>query len=295
MACLLARVFSHSLHRNFFYLLQFLPEDLQHTRSRMNRMGLSVVCFIRKNWSKSSNNGIVYNEVGLQCIGATFIRQKTRFFYNGFTGATVSGRSIGSCDFGNIVPVNVPKCQSGKIHVSWRKMLRSCMNFTIWNPVFTLLFRMLHTLIQERHNHNESCVKVFRITQKVRIYLANEGSGIGFFSTDLGHILWNNVDNEFGVMLRGKGPYKPDMANDIVRIHSVMIYTDLIEYDFVGNAKFPLLHCFFSNSAPKSDDIITPLDKTWTIRYLATCNLDHCSKLLFIIFTKTWETRALDK
>ena len=68
-----------------------------------------------------------------------------------------------------------------------------------------------------------------RKTQKVEICLANEASGIAFFSTDLGHIFGNNVGNEVGVMLRGKGPHKPEFAYDIVRIHSLMIYTDLIE------------------------------------------------------------------
>ena len=46
------------------------------------------------------------------------------------------------------------------------------------------------TLIQERHNHNETSitVKVSRRTQKVEIYFAKEESGPAFFSTDLGHI-----------------------------------------------------------------------------------------------------------
>ena len=82
-------------------------------------------------------------------------------------------------------------------------------------------------------------------TQKVEIYFANEGSGLGFFSTDLGHIFESFVGNEFGVMLRGKGPYEREFAYDIVRIHSLMIYTDLIEYNFVGDTKAPLLRFFF--------------------------------------------------
>ena len=64
----------------------------------------------------------------------------------------------------------------------------------------------MNTLIQERHNHSENCirVKVSRRTQKVEIYLANEGSGLAFLSTDLEHIFGNNVCNEFGVKLREK-------------------------------------------------------------------------------------------
>ena len=72
----------------------------------------------------------------------------------------------------------------------------------------------LNTLIQERHNHSENCitVKASRRTQKIEIYLTNEESGLAFFSMDLGHIFGSNVGNEFGVILRGKGPHKPESA-----------------------------------------------------------------------------------
>ena len=106
----------------------------------------------------------------------------------------------------------------------------------------------MNTLIQERHNHSENCitVKVSRraLDQKVEIYLANEGSSLAFFSTDLGHIFGSNVGNEFGVMLRKIGPHEPEFAYDIVRIHSLLIYTDMIEYNIVGDTKAPLLRCF---------------------------------------------------
>ena len=91
-----------------------------------------------------------------------------------------------------------------------------------------------------------------RKTQKVEIYLANEGSGLAFFSTDLGHIFGSNVGNEFGVMLRGKGPLKPDFAYDIVGIHS-LLYTDLIEYNIFGDTKASSLRSFHF----KAGDIIT--------------------------------------
>ena len=114
-------------------------------------------------------------------------------------------------------------------------------------PSITDIVEPMNILIQERHNHSENCikVKVSRRTQKVKIYLANEASGLAFFSTDLGHNFRSNVGNEFGVKLRGKGPHKPEFANDIVRIHSLMIYTDLIEYNIVGDTKTPLLRWFF--------------------------------------------------
>ena len=125
-------------------------------------------------------------------------------------------------------------------------------------PSITDIVEAMNILIQERHNHSENCIKVELSgkTQKVEIYLANEGSGLAFFNTDLGHSFGSNVGNEFGVMLRGKGPHKPEFAYDIVRIHSLMIYTDLIEYKIVGNTKAPLLRCFPFISKLKSGDII---------------------------------------
>ena len=93
-------------------------------------------------------------------------------------------------------------------------------------PSTTDIVEAMNILIHERHNHSENCIKVevSRRTQKVEIYLANEASGLAFFSTDLGHIFGSNIGNEFGVMLRGKGPHKPEFVYDIVRIHSLMIY-----------------------------------------------------------------------
>ncbi len=71
--------------------------------------------------------------------------------------------------------------------------LEPCLYLSITDIVEAMNF-----LIQERHNHSENCinVKVSRRTQKIEIYLANERSGLAFFSTDLGHIFGSNVGNE---------------------------------------------------------------------------------------------------
>ena len=110
----------------------------------------------------------------------------------------------------------------------------------------TDIVEAMNRLIQERNNHNETCitVKVSRKTQKVVILLANDSSGLAFCSTDLGHIFGNNVGSEFGVLMIGKGPHEPEIAYDIVSIHSLMIYSDLVEYSIVGDTKAPLLRCF---------------------------------------------------
>ena len=96
-----------------------------------------------------------------------------------------------------------------------------------------------------------------RRTQKDAIYSANEGSGLALFSTEMGHIFGSTVGNEFGVMLRGKGLHKPEFAYDIARINSLVIYTDLIEYNIVGDTKAPLMRFFPFFSKLKAGDIIT--------------------------------------
>ena len=99
----------------------------------------------------------------------------------------------------------------------------------------------MNTFIQGRNNHNETCitVKVCRRTQKIIILLSNDTSGLAFSSTDLGHIFRNNVGNKFGVLMIVKGPHEPEFTNDIVRIHSMMIYSNLVEYNIFGDTKPP--------------------------------------------------------
>ena len=55
----------------------------------------------------------------------------------------------------------------------------------------------------------------------------------------------------------GKGSHEPTFAYDIVRIHSIMIYTDFVKYNIVGDTKAPLPRCFPFLSKLKSCDLIT--------------------------------------
>ena len=123
----------------------------------------------------------------------------------------------------------------------------------------TDIVEAMNTLIQERNNHRDTCIliKVSRVTQKVKVYLANEESSLAFFSTDLGHIFGRDVRNDSGILMRGKEPHEPSFAYDIVRIHSLMIYTDIVEYNIVRDTKAPLLRCFPFMSKLNSGDIIT--------------------------------------
>ena len=126
-------------------------------------------------------------------------------------------------------------------------------------PSITDIVETMNMLIQEKNNHNKTCipVKVSRRTQKVLIMLANYTSGLAFCSTDLGHVFGNIVENEFGVMVIGKGPHEPKFAYDIVRIHSVILYSDLVASNIVGDSKTPLLRCFHFILRLKGGDIIT--------------------------------------
>ena len=124
----------------------------------------------------------------------------------------------------------------------------------------TDIVEAMNTLIQEKNNHNETCiiVKVSRRSQKVIIILANNTSGLAFCSTDLSRIFGNNLGNQFRVLMKGKvPPHEAQFAYDIVRIHSLMICSDLVEYSIVGDTKAPLLRCFPFISKLKGGDIIT--------------------------------------
>ncbi len=117
----------------------------------------------------------------------------------------------------------------------------------------------MNTLIQERNNQRDTCItiKVSRVTQKVKVYLANEESSLAIFSTVLRHIFGGDVRNDLRILMSGKGRHEPTFAYDIVRIHSRMIYTDIVEYNIVGDTQAPLLRCFPFISKLKSGDIIT--------------------------------------
>ena len=114
-------------------------------------------------------------------------------------------------------------------------------------PSITDIAEAKNTLFQERHNHSENCitVEVSRRTQKVEINLANDESSLAVFSTDLEHICGSKAGNDFGMMFKRKGLHKPEIAYDILHMHSLMIQADLIEYNIVGDAKTPLLRCFY--------------------------------------------------
>ena len=85
----------------------------------------------------------------------------------------------------------------------------------------TDIVEAINTLMQERNNYRDTCItmKVSRVTQKVKVYLANEDSSPAIFCTDLGHIFEGDVRNDLGILMSGKGPQEPTFAYDITGFH----------------------------------------------------------------------------
>ena len=150
----------------------------------------------------------------------------------------------------------------GKVKFFDEKLSKFTSSYKLEAGLYTSItgiVKAINMLDQEKNNHNETCitVKVSRRTQKVAVMLEKDTSGLAFCSTDLSHIFVNKVGNEIGVLMKGKCPHQPEFAYDIVRFHSLKIYSDLVEYNIVGDTKAPLLRCFPFISKLKGGDIIT--------------------------------------
>ena len=164
----------------------------------MNKTRLSAVNFIRKRWSKSFNNGIVYNRVGSNASAQLFTDNTLSSFTNFLPGQL---NPEGQCEVAiseKSYPSMYQNVTEGIFMFFDKELSRSSEFYYLepgLYPSITDIVEAMNTLIQERHNHSENCytVKVSRRTQKVEIYLANEGSGVAFFTTDLGHIFGSKV------------------------------------------------------------------------------------------------------
>ena len=150
----------------------------------------------------------------------------------------------------------------GKFKFFDKKLSQSTATYNLEPGLYTSItdfVEAMNTLIQERNNHNETCITVkdSRRKQKYAIMLSNDISGVAFCSTDLVHIFGKNVGNKIRLLMMIKGPHETELAYNIVRIHSLMIYSDLVEYNIVGDTKTPLLRCFPFISKLKGKHIIT--------------------------------------
>ena len=60
-----------------------------------------------------------------------------------------------------------------------------------------------------------------------------------------------------GVFMSGAGPHFPKFPYDIVRKHTLMIYSDIVECNIVGDTKAAFLRCIPFTSKVKNGDIIS--------------------------------------
>ena len=75
---------------------------------------------------------------------------------------------------------------------------------------------------------------------------------------DLSHVFGYDLEqNQTGVIMKGKGLHYPQYSCDIIKTHSLMIYSDIMEYKKVGDTKTPLLRCIPFISKVKNGDIIS--------------------------------------
>ena len=73
---------------------------------------------------------------------------------------------------------------------------------------------------------------------------------------DLSHIFGCDLEqNQKGVTMKGKEPRCPQYSYDIIRIHSLLIYIDIIEHNKIGDTKTPLLRCIPFISKVKNGDL----------------------------------------
>ena len=117
-------------------------------------------------------------------------------------------------------------------------------------------------------------VSVDKISQKIALHLSENQSVFIIQSSDLCHIF--DCDYQTGVIMKQKGSHYPQFSYDIMKIHSSMTFSDIIEYKTVGDTKIPLLRCFPFVSKIKSGDIISTEQYT---KYQSFANLQF-KKLL---------------
>ena len=95
-----------------------------------------------------------------------------------------------------------------------------------------------------------------RKKQKVEIYREKEGSGLAFFSTDLGHICESNIGKELGVLLREKD-FKSQILMTTLSAYTLSWYTQTwLSTILLATTKAPLLRCFFFSKL-KSGDLLS--------------------------------------
>ena len=136
-----------------------------------------------------------------------------------------------------------------------KKNLKS-QNSNFWTPLYTFSVQLMlkpWALSFIRNTITKKTVSqlLSRGTQKFEVNIANDEYGLDFFGRHLEHVLRSKVQNEFGMELRRNGPHRPELAQDLNRIHILMTKRVTIENNSVCDANSPMLRCFSFNATLK--------------------------------------------
>ena len=177
---------------------------------------------------------------------------------------------MGGCYFRNIVPFMVPKRYRGKAYFhrwtrkSWGKKKESTDAYWNWIVSKICWYSCSHqwqnskTYRRKKKQQNQIYVSVDKITQQIAIHLPEDQSVLIIQIADLSHVFGYDLEqNQTGVIMKGKGLHYPQYSYDIIKTHSLMIYSDIMEYKIVGDTKTPLLRCIPFISKVKNGDIIS--------------------------------------
>ena len=105
--------------------------------------------------------------------------------------------------------------------------------------------KMRECLGDQVFDYNGIHVSVEKLTQKVVVHLPENQSVFIIQRSDSNHIFGIDLEqNQTGVIMKERGPHYPQYSYDIMRIHSLMIYSDIIEYNIVSDTKTPLLRVY---------------------------------------------------
>ena len=106
-------------------------------------MKLSAVNFIRRSWSKSFNNGIVYNRVGFKCICATFFQTIHWALLQTFYQSNLIWMVKARLKFQKYPTHQCTKMLRMENLCFMTRNFQSNQNSITWNLVFTLPFWIL--------------------------------------------------------------------------------------------------------------------------------------------------------
>ena len=113
--------------------------------------------------------------------------------------------------------------------------------------------------VQEIEMYEKTPIRLLvnKITRRISLRLPNQNCLPVLFSANHCHIFGcEEAVLDIGVFMGGAGPHCPKFPYDIVQIHILMIYSDIVESNIVGDTKAALLRCIPFISKIKNGDII---------------------------------------